>query len=664
MTKRNSISIFLAILTVLFGSTVSASTITEDLADCVEGVAVDQLLKAKMSLKAAEFAAYHSDCIPLVSAVDPVLVGMTGGILVLQSLSPAKLARDADVCTDQIFSVAQRPIAGMIDTAMNQSGLSSILPSTSRTLLRNIANGASNEALYSIPGMTVITSKLTCGCAVAETGVPVEALKETVENGLKTINSCTGVVTKLIGGAYAAAYAGVEAVLDAATKIYNTAQNALNSLGCGWLWSCPSAPSGPPFFCTGYGLVRAQGSSVDNIRAQYDNLWKMVNGESQTSIFNSSNLSWTGQNTPKKEPPPSPYNAMIDTCETQYVNDVDRINKDLALTEAAAKAQAEGSNYALAYAARWWPECQNDPVCLNGIGGVSNLFYGDIQDPDIRAYFGKNSADPFHATVKGLNEKYRPNAQIIVGAGRDRRYAVLRANAAAAPTDRLIAFGCNPFLGRARQSLCTSALGMNTCKQYVNAGAWNFCVSSTAPGAYFSAGRHLRDFVQSAGCVPLMSSAQRTNQQNNAPMRPITGVQASRSPALVRLERTVSLTETQNFQCLSPSAWRNCKSFQSGGSLVDCGPSRSLTLAATRPITLNTIASLEKLGGVQGVRGLGQIPPATSMVPALPGLRSRVPRLQPAPVTEAPPTTTTQALPPLILAPSRQLPALKRRPGS
>ncbi len=664
MTKRNSISIFLAILAVLFGSTVSASTITEDLADCVEGVAVDQLLKAKMSLKAAEFAAYHSDCIPLVSAVDPVLVGMTGGILVLQSLSPAKLARDADVCTDQIFSVAQRPIAGMIDTTMNQSGLSSILPSTSRILLRNIANGASNEALYSIPGMTVITSKLTCGCAVAETGVPVEALKETVENGLKTINSCSGVVTKLIGGAYAAAYAGAQAVLDAATKIYNTAENALKSLGCGLLWSCPSPPSGPPFFCTGYGLVRAQGMSVDAIRSQYDNLWKMVNSGATTASFSNTLYSAIDPSMPKKEPPPSPYNAMIDTCETQYVNEVDRINKDIALTEAAAKAEAEGSNYALAYAFRWWPECKDDPICLNGIGGVSNLFYGDIKDPDIRAYFGKNDPDVFRATVRGLNEKYRPNAQIIVRSARDRRYAALRADPNAPPKDRLIAFGCNPFLGRARQSLCTSDTGMNTCKQYVNAGAWNFCVVSTAPSAYFSAGRHLKAFVQAGGCVPLNASVESQGQRSMTPMRSDSNVQSSRSPAYVRLERAVSLTEIQNFQCLSPSAWRACKSFQDGGSLVDCGPARALNTAMMRPITLNTSASLEKLGGVQGVRGLGQLPPATSIVPALPGLRSRVPRLQPAPVTEEPPPTTTQALPPVILAPSRPSPALKRRPGS
>jgi hypothetical protein len=647
------ISSFAIIASAFLGNMAYASSITEDLADCAQGVAIDSILKAKMAVKAAEFAAYHSDCIPLVSATDPILIGMTGGILGLQANN--SLARDSDVCTDQIFSVAQRPIAGMIDTTMSQPGLSSIVPASSRNMLREIANGQAKDALYSVPGMTVITSRLTCGCAVAETGVPVEALKETVENGLKTINSCSGVVTKLLGGAYTIANSGAEAALAAATKVYNTAKDAIKSMGCGWLWSCPSPPSGPPFFCTGYNLTRAQGGTVDGIRAQYAQLWDMLNGGTSTSFFG--NQSWISQvSTPPKEPPPNPYDAMIDTCEAQHVAELDRITKDLALADAAAKAEAEGSNYALAYFIRWLPECKGDQLCSNGLGGTSNLYYDDLKDPDIRAYYGKNSPDPFRATVLALNDKYRANAQILVWGARDRRYAALRNDANAAPKDRLIAFGCNPFLGRDRQSLCTSTNNMDVCKQYVNAGKWNFCVSSQAPGAYFSAGRPLTSFVQMGGCVPINENAQRSMAPTpSEPSR--TGIarleagfgQILRAPG-------ASTTQMQRFQCLSPSAWRTCRSFQNGGSLVDCGPSRNLTLAMRTPIEITPIGLIGNPNVPLGVRGLGALAPPVSETPFVPGLIRRLPPSQPSPPQNAAPAVTPEATPQLRVLPKLRPP--------
>jgi hypothetical protein len=648
MAKHSFVVNLLALISILIGPSVSASSITEDLADCAQGVAIDSLLKAKMAAKAAEFAAFHSDCIPLVSAGDPVLIGMTGGILGLQAMQPARLSRDADMCTEEIFSVAQKPIAGMIDTTMNQPGLSSIIPSSSRAMLHNIATGASNEALYSVPGMTIITSKLTCGCAVAETGVPVETLKETVENGLKTINSCSGVVTKLLGGAYSTASSGAEAVLAAATEIYTTAQNAIKSLGCGWLWSCPSPPSGPPFFCTGYSLVRARGGTVDGIRAQYDELWKMVNGGTQQLSLTQTGPSWTHPtlSTQEKELPPNPYSAAIDTCEKQFVEEADRITRDLALADAAAKAEAEGSNYALAYFLRWLPQCQGDQICSNGMGGVSNLYYADIKDPDIRAYFGKNSPDPFRATVKGLNEKYRANAQILVYGARDRRYQALRDNPTAPPKDRLVAFGCNPFLGRDRQSLCTSNNNMAVCKQYVMDGRWNFCATALAPGAYFSAGRPLTRFVQSSGCILLSSNAGRSASSiETSSGRGGNGQLSTSFVPLMRAAGT-STSETQRFQCLSPAAWRACKAFQNGGSPVDCGPARALTLAMQRPLVTTPIATLDNIGAIQGGLGLGTL--------------QRSPALRRAPNPSPEPTVTPPMPPAVILSPVRRLPALKK----
>jgi hypothetical protein len=638
MKKLAIIPMIFAIFSTMFGNMALASSITEDLADCAEGVAIDTILKAKMAAKAAEFALEHGDCIPMVSSADPVLIGMTGGILGLQANQT--LARDTDVCIDQIFSVAQRPIAGMIDTSMNTAGLSSILPSQSRTMLRDIAQGASNEALYSVPGMTVITGKLTCGCAVAETGFPVEVLKETVESGLKTINSCSAVVTKLLSGGYQLISSGAEAMLEKATEIYNTAANAIKSLGCGWLWSCPSKPLGPPFFCTGYSLVRAKGATVDGVRAQYDQLWEMIN--SSGPMLGSSSSS-------KAKLPPNPYHAAIDTCEGQFIEEQDRITREIAMADAAAKAEAEGSNYALAYAFSWWPKCLGDAICRDGIGGISNLFYADIKDPDIRAYFGANSPDPFRATVVGLNAKYRSNALIVVGAAKSRREAALRANPDAPIPDRLIAFGCNPYLGRDRQSICKDAIGMDQCKRYVSSGRWSFCVSSLAPTAYFSAGRSMATMLKAAGCVPLPAPAGRATGTAHQSVSRGTDAAAAINLSRAMVASLASVNQVQNYQCLSPIAWRTCRSFASGGSNVDCGPNRALSIRSVSLQPITPIANLENIGTIPGL-----MPKTAPSVPAG-QIRPLMPRLRPAAPSN--PATTPPATP---AAPATTVPMLRR----
>jgi hypothetical protein len=627
----------LAIALPTFSTPACAGSFTEDFANCASGAIQLTTGAAEDAVKAAEFAINHGECLPPVAALDPVLISMTGGILGLQAAN--QLPRPAGQCKAAIFSVAQRPIAGMINVAVNQTPvLSPIFPQSARTRLQALANGSANEQLFSIPGVSVIAEKLSCGCAVAETGVPIEQLRDRSKLALETVNSCAGVITSLFNGAYSVASTTVAAVQAALSDLYGSFSDGVSAISCGLgITSCPSENKGPPFFCVGYHNLRSRNIPMSDIQQQWASIW-----QTQWGMMGL----WGAQNS---EAPPNPYDADISHCEIEYQAMIEQAERARIMAEQLTNAERFADSFALRYFIDWSPECKGDMQCRDGLAMVADQFGDDLADPETLALYPN-----FPATVMAMNEKYRSNARSIVAIARDRRYTALRANPTAPTIDRLPAFDCNPYLGREQQSLCKNAAGFNVCKDYVNANAWRLCYApgpTVSPsGRAYAKGARLRTMVRNAGCIAIESSNQRV-------ARGVSDAVASQSrnsnnAGFAAGLIAASMTGTQRYQCIGQAAYRTCQMFKDGGSDIDCGGPRSLA-----PLQLNAhVNAIDRpLNTVLAAGRLAPVPPVGAVRPP------RVPEVR-RPV--APPATTPATVPPGTRQPIRVRPTTPIAPAT
>lgn len=159
-----------------------------------------------------------------------------------------------------------------------------------------------------------------------------------------------------------------------------------------------------------------------------------------------------------------------------------------------------------------------------------------------------------------MEKKYGAQAALAVASSKYRRDKALKANRNAPPADRLDAFKCRPFLGRARQSLCANEEGYKVCRGYVNTGVWNLCTREGS-NAFYSVGQALDTEIRRTGCIP--EGAVRGGRAANR-----TGVEAR--PLITA-------------QCLSGRARSQCNAFRSGQSPVVCvGPQHPVVLDVSR----------------------------------------------------------------------------------
>ncbi len=517
-----------------------AGDFVSDFAKCAKGPIDATKFAMGQSRKAAEFVVDHGECVPMVVGGDALLYGLSGAFVGLQNAGT--LPQGAQACVDATLGVASKPVASVL---YNAPGISTLIPAEGKTMLLNIAQGQSEATLYQVPGVGLVMEHVSCACAVASSGVDIHELKEQAGNVVDAVEGCSGMGKKLLSGAYAAATSAGEAVAGAAQAAYGAAKDAVNAVGCTLgLGGC--SKKGPPFFCTGYNILRALGKDREFITHIFPDIFP------QSYVQNESTA-----------------------CENQWLAMIEAQKKKAAEAKEAARLAEEnekaaklGAANGLGYAFRWVPKCL-DETCKTSISKFADVYTKDIQDAETITIYGS-----FMAAKHALDKKYGSLAEVAVGLSKDRRDKALRADAGAPPGDRLQAFGCHLFLGRAGQSLCKKQDGFDVCRGYVQKGVWKSC-GLTGRAGFYSAGAALGEVLREAGCIP--SDA----------------VQQARGGGRLMLARRYGRnSENISAQCLSPSARHNCDFYKSGQSAVDChGPDvvtfdrqRIRAMSARRPV--------------------------------------------------------------------------------
>lgn len=598
-TNRKILRLDLAIaLMFSFASTAHAG-FTDDLAQCVSAPIEISTAAAADGYKAASFVINHSDCVPNVVALDPILIGMTAGVVGLQNAPTPQSLRlpiDADQCTAAIFSVAKKPVAGMIAMAADSPPVSFVIPLSSKNQLLSIANGASDDSLYQVPGVSQIAGNLSCACAVAETGSPVDQVRDKINialNAIKSAGACGSVLDKLWSGGYDAGKEAASAIAGAISNtlasLYGSFSNGVKKVGCSLgLGGCSSSgPTGPPYFCTGYMVSRTQGYTREELLAFWTQIFS-----SQLNLGGSSGLQlgWAAS-TQVAPSPPNPYEASINNCEDEYQKALAEDARKKLLLQETEKAEKLADAYALGFAFAWSPKCMGEPICQSGISHIADQFGADLKDAETLGTYGY-----FASAVVALDAKYASNAQFAVAWGQERRYKALRDNAFAPVAERLPAFGCRPFLGRQGQSLCDSEAGFNVCKQYVRTNQWKLCASSTAPNAFYSGGAALVGLMRGAGCILIPQTAARTPLTPNSNQGRLSSARgntrSNNAAALGAVLALGGIEPINNYQCISASAYQTCMSMQKGGSPVNCGRARPIMPATASPVVFAPNTSL------------------------------------------------------------------------
>ena len=494
-----------------------AGDFASDLAECASTPIEVGSFAAGPAREAARFAVNHSECVPPVIAGDPLQLGMSVGVAGLMETNV--LPKGAQACVDASIGSASKAVAGALNAV---PGFTTILPSKGQQLLHDIAQGQSQATLYDVPGIAVVMDKVSCSCAIADTGMKAGELKDRIEGVLKGAGSCAKLVGKITSGAYDAGKAAANAAGNAAKSAYNAAKNAINSVGCSLgLGGCDD---GPPFFCVGYNAARGDGATPQQLASIFP------------AVF------------------PAEYvTNQINKCEAGWQQALAKAAADLAakkeaerLAEENEKAMKLGAANGLGYAFRWSPKCFDDQ-CKNSIALFADKYTVDIQDPETIQQYGS-----FGAAKTKMDAKYGSLAEVAVALSKDRRYKALRADANAAPVDRLPAFDCTNWLGRANQSLCKTNEGFKVCKGYTLGDKWDLCVLTGKPGRFYSAGSGLDRVLRQAGCIPEAAAPTRSTQ--------------------LRV-RGLTARDTLRAQCLSPQARVQCDRLATGGSSVKCeGP--------------------------------------------------------------------------------------------
>lgn len=506
MLTRYSVIALAALTAGIIGSPAVADDFVSDLAACAKAPIKAASFALTQSKKAAEFIVNHGECVPMVVSGDPLLYGATAGFVGLQGAG--ELPPGTQACIDATMGQASQQVANVLKAFVDKPPMASFIPQAGKTKLIEIAEGETNAALYQVPGIGLVMDRILCACAVTSSGVDIEELKAQIKNVVESVEGCAGLASKLLSGVY-----------SLAKGVVGAAKDAVNSVGCTLgLGGC--SDDGPPFFCTGYFKMRDGGKTREQIVAVFPSTFVSIPSQTQK-------------------------------CEQQYA-DMQMADIENA---AAAKAQELGGAMALGFAFRWIPKCY-DAQCKGQISKLADAYTLDIQDPEtIHQYPDINQ-------LKFVMEnKYGARATLAVASSKYRRNKALMADANAPPADRLDAFGCRPFLGRARQSMCKSQDGFAVCRDYVNNGDWNVCALEGKSGLY-SAGHALRTAVRAAGCIPEASQA--------------------RDPAAARRSASMRV-ENLSAQCLSGRARVQCNAFAHGQSRVTCmGPAQLLVFDQSR----------------------------------------------------------------------------------
>lgn len=559
MKKNNACraGLALAVLLVLLTGSAQAGDFVEDLGKCAKAPvkALEKAADPAKAAKAAKFVVEHGECVPRITSADPTLIVMTGAIAGFQE--QGWLPKGADACVDSSIGVGSKYVASAL---VNAPGVSSLLSSDANALLKDIAKGATDQTLYDVPGFAYVAQSVTCGCAVASEGIPIDELKGQITDTLEGVEGCSGVLANLLGGAYDAGKQTVAVVGAAAAQLYGSMKNAVNAVGCELgLGGCDADPPGPPFFCVGYSQIRSQGVSADQILSSFGWMWKDTPQTDALGIF----APKTGLgSSPSSGFPPDKQalaaaadakNKEVDgwfaACEASYQQALKDAAQKLAdaeeekrILKELEKAEKLASVYALRFAFDWIPKCKKDSACEKGISMIADQFGADLADPVTIKKYGS-----FGAAAKAVYAKYSSNAGVAVAFADERRKAAIKKDRKATPADRIWAYDCRSFLGRDKQSICRDQAGFDVCKSYVKAGQWGLCVKGgAAQGAFFATGSLLQSSLKSAGCIPESQTRVSTS-----------------------------------WQCLSPAARDRCSDFRRGGSAMSC---RHETEAAQKKI--------------------------------------------------------------------------------
>ncbi len=514
-----------------------AGNFASDFASCAKGPIDAASFAFEDGKTAAQFAINHGECVPPVVGGDPLLYGMSGLVGGLQNAgNPPPLPHGTQACIDASLGQASRPVASVLDTVLSKTGLNSMLPSEGRTMLKDIAAGESQASLYQVPGVGQVMQHVSCSCAVASTALDINKLKDRLTSVVKSVEGCKGVVTNLLGGAYGVGAEAAAAAGNAAKGAYNAAKDAINSVGCSFgLGGC--GKKGPPFFCTGFKSLRASGVDLGSIKAMFPSAFIPADYVERES--NQCEQSWA---------------ADLAAAAQKVLDDQEKKR----MVDEVEKAEKLGAANSLGFAFRWMPKCSDKP-CEKSIAAFADLYTKDAQDPETLAYYKS-----FGVVVIALNKKYGALAEVAVALSKDRHHKALRENANAPVAERLPAFGCKLFLGRARQSRCAAAAGFQVCKDYALKGEWDLCIRGGTPGM-FAAGNGLENVLRSAGCIPRQISAPQFETRG----RPASGMRGARRASV-------------QAQCLSPNARVTCDALSRGGSNVQCEGPLMLTLDRAR----------------------------------------------------------------------------------
>jgi hypothetical protein len=445
-----------ALIIVLPVTPARADDFISDLAACAKAPISATTFAASQAKKAATFVVNHGECVPMVVGGDPLLYGMTGGFVGLQSAG--KLPTGTQACVDATLGQASKQVANVLQAFVNKPPMASFIPADGKAKLIAIAQGQTNDALYEVPGIGLVMDRVECSCAVTSSGLDINELKEHIQDVVESIEGCKDLVGKLLGGVYSAAKA-----------VFGAAKDMINDVGC--TLGLGGCDDGPPFFCTGYFHMRDGGSTREQIVAIFPGLF-----------------------------PPDMIQSQTQSCEQKYADAL--IAREKAALEAKATADAEQMGAAAAYgfAFRWIPKCYDQP-CKTSIVKFTDMYAADIQDPEtIKMY------PDFKQLKLVMENKYGAWATLAVAASKKRRDTALIADENAPAADRLDAFGCKLYLGINRQSLCKNQKGYDVCRGYVDGNAWNVCALTGGPGLY-SAGRALSTILRKAGCIPTVARA-------------------------------------------------------------------------------------------------------------------------------------------------------------
>ena len=126
-----------------------ADDFVSDLAQCAKAPIVAASFATDDLKTAATFIAQHGECVPMVTSGDPLLYGLSPTISVLQQ--QGVLGQGTQACIDDTLGKASREMSGVLSKFADAAPMSTLVPSKSRQLLLAIANGQSNEPLYSVP---------------------------------------------------------------------------------------------------------------------------------------------------------------------------------------------------------------------------------------------------------------------------------------------------------------------------------------------------------------------------------------------------------------------------------------------------------------------------------------------------------------------------------